>query len=173
MKRSSDKNRLSPDGFDLALFLNEEPKYREERGDWLEVLKVLDLCLLLRDCKNLARAEEVNSQINTVLRNFDFELYVHGLGPKVMWISAKGPAGGHLKQILNMAEAGTLSLVRRCICGQWFFAATNKKLVCSDACRFRKFKQDHQQSFNENRAKYMRTYRKTVVKRRNNRAKTK
>ena len=44
------------------------------------------------------------------------------------------------------------------MCGRWFFALTNKKAVCSDACRFQKFKQG-KDAFNEERAEYMREYR--------------
>jgi hypothetical protein len=57
-----------------------------------------------------------------------------------------------IRLILTMTEAGTVGRIRECICGKWFFAQTNKKRVCSDACRFQKFSREH--------ANYMRSHRK-------------
>jgi hypothetical protein len=193
MKRSSARNRLLPLDvaivFDVARFLNEESAL----GEHADVLKIFELCRELEDCRDFTSASDLNEkarratlkldQLNAVLRKFEFVPFVHGLGPHhVTWIPAKGPAaedaairaGSFVGRILEMTEAGTLGLVRRCICGQWFVAQTAKKLVCSDACRFRKFKQSDR-SFNKDRAQYMREYRKTpaVIKRRKNRAKTK
>ena len=65
-----------------------------------------------------------------------------------------------IRLILSMTEAGTIGRIRKCICGKWFFAQTNKKRVCSDACRFQKFNSEH--------ANYMRSYRKTKAVLKNN-----
>jgi hypothetical protein len=62
-------------------------------------------------------------------------------------------------EILEMQTAGTLDRIRKCQCGQWFFARSNKKAVCSDACRVAKFKQSSA-TYKEDCAKYMRKYRK-------------
>jgi hypothetical protein len=59
-----------------------------------------------------------------------------------------------VRLVLNMTEAGTVGRIRKCVCGTWFFAQTNKKRVCSDACRFRKFNSEH--------ANYMRRYREIL-----------
>jgi len=58
-----------------------------------------------------------------------------------------------IRLILNMTEAGTLNRIRKCHCGRYFFAQTNKKRVCSTACRLEKFNRDHPD--------YMSKYRKT------------
>lgn len=68
-----------------------------------------------------------------------------------------------IRLILSMTEAGTVRRIRKCICGKWFFAQTNKKRVCSNACRFQKFSKGH--------AAYMRRYRKTKTKVKNSNAK--
>jgi hypothetical protein len=70
-----------------------------------------------------------------------------------------------IRLILSMTEAGTVARIRKCICGAWFFAQTNKKRVCSNACRFQKFNSEH--------ADYMRSYRKTKASLKNGNAKTK
>jgi hypothetical protein len=57
-----------------------------------------------------------------------------------------------------MTEQGSLDRVRKCICGRWFFATTNKKEVCSDACRFRKFQDGLGPALKEQRRKYMQKY---------------
>lgn len=62
-------------------------------------------------------------------------------------------------QILEMQTAGTLDRIRKCRCGHWFFAQSNKKVVCSNACRAAKFKQNSP-AHKEEHAKYMRQYRK-------------
>ena len=58
-----------------------------------------------------------------------------------------------------MQTAGTLDRIRKCQCGLSFFAQSNKKAACSDACRVAKFMQSSA-TYKEDRAKYMRKYRK-------------
>ena len=73
-----------------------------------------------------------------------------------------------IRVMLAMSEVGTLGRIRKCICGKWFFAQTNKKQVCSDACRFQKFqnsKQEDPKTFKRNHTKYMREYRKVKARR--------
>jgi hypothetical protein len=64
------------------------------------------------------------------------------------------------KSILDLMDAGMLNRVRQCMCGRWFYAQSAKKVVCSAACRFRKFKNADQDTYNKQRAEYMRGYRK-------------
>jgi len=49
------------------------------------------------------------------------------------------PAESIVKTLLELTEMGALSRIRQCFCGKWFYAESNKKEVCSDACRARKF----------------------------------
>ena len=70
-----------------------------------------------------------------------------------------------IRLILSMTEAGTIGRIRKCICSTWFFAQTNKKRVCSNACRFQKFSCE--------RADYMRRYRRAKANLRNDKAKNK
>ena len=65
-----------------------------------------------------------------------------------------------IKLTLEMTEAGTLDRIRECVCGRWFFAASGKKMACSDACRFQKFKQVDPDKFHKERAEYMKEYRR-------------
>jgi hypothetical protein len=68
---------------------------------------------------------------------------------------------GAVKIVLEMTEAGTLDRIRKCpVCQRWFFAQTNKKAVCSDACRFQKFKQNPTLNKPKDRVTYMQKYRK-------------
>lgn len=69
------------------------------------------------------------------------------------------PAANFVIMILELTEAGALDRIRQCICKRWFFAQSKKKQVCSGACRFQKFKQATKQTFNKQRAAYMRDYR--------------
>ncbi len=62
-------------------------------------------------------------------------------------------------EILEMQTAGTLDRIRKCRCGRWFFAQSNKKAVCGNTCRAEKFKQSSP-TYKDDRAKYMRKYRK-------------
>jgi hypothetical protein len=67
-----------------------------------------------------------------------------------------------LKVIAELASNQMLERMRQCrACTKWFFARTNKKIVCSDACRSAKFKQADLQAYKQHRAEYMRGYRKT------------
>jgi hypothetical protein len=115
--------------------------------------------------------------VNQALSKYHFHPHLVGHDPyQVNWMVAE-PTGQEIKNpaqaigdsilippisainiILEMTANGTLDRVRQCICGRWFFAATNKKVVCSDACRFEKYKQKDNDAFKKNRADYMRTY---------------
>ena len=37
-----------------------------------------------------------------------------------------------------LIDADLFQRIRKCICGQWFFAAKSDRLTCSDKCRFAK-----------------------------------
>lgn len=70
--------------------------------------------------------------------------------------------------VLELAGSGLLDRIRQCpapnaerpggVCGKWFYAARNKKVVCSEACRSRKYQADPQHK--EEHVKNMRLYRK-------------
>jgi hypothetical protein len=201
MRRKSEANRLLLDGPDVARFLNEE----KDRRDYAAVLKVFEMCRQLDELprnkihllppqnleaprtaewnRNQKKVESLASAINDALGRFQFRPVLI-VAPSPYWLGWKGAnavLGPRLStesivmMILRMTVAGSLSRVRQCFCGRWFFAETNKKVVCSDACRFQKFKQAHQ-DFNEQRAGYMRAYRsnpKVKSKRRKTHVKTK
>ncbi len=84
------------------------------------------------------------------------------------------PVGPHaaIQITLELLREGSLSRIRRCdnpACGKWFFATTNKKSVCNDACRVQK----HQ--LKQGQANYMRDYRanpKVKLRKRRNRETT-
>jgi hypothetical protein len=111
--------------------------------------------------ENTKRTESLRRAINAALLRFRFTPMLE-IGAKVRWIPAGKSTGAvisnFLKMILDALEEGWLGRFRQCLCGQWFFANTNKKSVCSDACRFQKFKQG-KDTFNKERAEYMRKYR--------------
>jgi hypothetical protein len=65
-----------------------------------------------------------------------------------------------LKVVSELDAGGLLGRMRQCeVCVKWFFAATAKKRVCTDACRYAKFKQSDPEAYNQDRAAYMRDYR--------------
>lgn len=63
-----------------------------------------------------------------------------------------------IQAVLEMAAQDMLDRIRECRCGNWFMATTNKKQVCSDACRFEKYRDD--QEAQEKREAYDRKYNK-------------
>ncbi len=64
-----------------------------------------------------------------------------------------------LKLVSDMASNGIIERMRQCeACGKWFFARTNKKLVCGNACRFEKYKRKDKDAFDKHRANYMKEY---------------
>jgi hypothetical protein len=199
--RSNNDNRLLPPevaiGFYIVRFLNEESS--DEK-----VLKVFELCHELDQLRrgridasddldlneNAQQTVVTLAKLNAVLDDFRFVPVIGGLDQYVvLWRAATrrpasteaGPpiltAESLVKVILEMTEDGTIERVRKCLCGRWFLAQTNKKVVCSDACRFRKFKQQSDEGFNKDRAQYMRGYRrdrkKRAAKRKGNHAKKK
>lgn len=120
----------------------------------------------------------LTKRLNNALEKYRFRPVLAGHDPyRIDWFVAKPgkPSKREIKQaeasgtvplpsisainiILEMTANGTLDRVRECICGRWFFAATNKKVVCSDACRFEKYKQKDKDAFKKQRADYMRDY---------------
>lgn len=180
MAQPKNENRLLPlevaTGFDIARFLN-------ERSDENAIaLKVFELCQQLDQLRrgridasddpneNAQQTVAILAKLNAALDDFRFVPHVGGLDQYFVLWRAAGPrsapteAGPIVKLILQMTEDGTIGRVRKCLCDGWFLAQTNKKVVCSDACRFRKFKQANEE-FNENRAEYMRGYRNARKKR--------
>lgn len=89
------------------------------------------------------------------------------------------PETAGIQIVLELVGSGLLNRIRQCaapnaehangLCGKWFFAARNKKVVCSDACRSRKYQAETQ--FKEDRAKYMQRHRKTLRENKNVRVK--
>jgi hypothetical protein len=193
------KNKLgSGYGYDVVRFLNAEAK-EPDRASVLEVFGLCrELDALRRERQALREREalsvvsiseidNVTSQVgsalnrlNKALRSFEFGPHVGGLDPYfVHWgvLRSAGttdflprPAASFVQSILETLTNGALDRVRQCICGRWFLAKSNKKLVCSDVCRFRKFKEGNE-AFNKHRAEYMHEYREAAKKRRKNRVK--
>lgn len=126
------------------------------------------------------RKAQLQKTINQALRKCRFLLYVRvDYRFNVSWLPArptkltkaeisryresgnqvgKLPIGemGAIQFVLEMATAGTVGRIRQCRCGKWFMAKTNKKVVCSGTCRFKKYQE--KESFKEHRREYMRNY---------------
>lgn len=159
--------------------------------DWPAALQVFDLCRKLAELRqnenqsrsaasieqlpsNLTEQASIVNAVNKLLRQFHF---FPMLSPEseIYWMAQRRPhdepgtvtATALVQVVLEMTRDGSLERVRKCLCGRWFLANTNKKVVCSDSCRFKKFKQGKEEKFNKDRAAYMRGYRKNpIVKRR-------
>ena len=182
MPRPDSQNRLSQtqrSGNVLANFLN-APADTELH---VRVMEVFRLCRQLDELRQSGALEHTRTDglqraINAHLAEFLFSPVLNTQHPySVFWrpssdsrsrapvkpltaaVLAVIPPSGAIKCVLDMTEQGTLGRVRQCVCGKWFFAQTNKKVVCRDACRFRKFKQKDEDGFREERAEYMRDYR--------------
>jgi hypothetical protein len=122
--------------------------------------------------KRLRRLATLLHRISQILALYRFTpgLGVEEEGFRVMWRPiaveivggrATVPPGEapYVQTVLELAVAGRLNQVRRCEaleCGRWFATTINKKVVCSDACRFRKYQAKLE--VKEKRKKYMRTY---------------
>jgi hypothetical protein len=163
----------------LVRFLNAGAESEDSR-----LWKLFGLCRQLNRNTVPPTLNRLMRAINDALREFQFRpaLGVPEYGRyRVGWVPAfvPGPADDPdvkrlkenpheiptsptavVKVILDMVEDGALDRIRQCFCGRWFFATTNKKRVCSDACRFQKFKHGDAKGFRDQRAEYMREYRK-------------
>lgn len=130
-------------------------------------MQVFDLCKTLDEVLSASpppteqRLTGLRKAINDHLREFQVTPVLGGSYPLfVSWHHAPGhsppdarPLTGQvlsampvpsfhpdiLRLVLDMTEAGTVGRIRKCICGKWFFAQSNKKQVCSNACRFQKY----------------------------------
>jgi hypothetical protein len=180
MKPSDATNRLLlPPGTAQALadFLNNQQNTKSS------AFKVFNLCrelIRLRSIETTAQhsvammQSGVLSELNQTIEQFRFSPYLLGLRPpgsrietyEICWGGHRNAgetgslnAANFVVTILRMTEAGSLGRVRQCICNRWFFAQSNKKTACSASCRFKKFKQTSEESFNKQRAAYMRDYR--------------
>jgi hypothetical protein len=150
-------------GYDVVSFLNEE---RDSTAS-AKVRRFFDLCCKLdslRETRGAARAGAVKN-LNAALRDFRFApcLIDGGQSYRVLWGPAPAPAA-IVGQILRMTEAGTIDRVRQCVCGRWFLAESNKKRVCSDACRFQKFMLHNQDTLKVVKAKKRRINGKTKAR---------
>jgi hypothetical protein len=187
MERKIQQKRLLPPldvlvGHEVVSFLNEEhpavPVMRTKVRT--KVRAVFDLCCILDKLRKMrdavwGRADEINmitprlssavEILNAALRDFRFFpcLMDAEQSYRVLWGAEFGGPAAIIGQILRMTEAGTIDRVRQCLCGKWFMAESNKKRVCSDACRFQKFKQENPDRFHQDRAEYMRGYRSNKV----------
>jgi len=135
-------------GKDLARYLNGRKKLTPAP----EVVEIFGLCQQAPDHRAMAR-------LSLLLSAFSFSPAVHETAERVgvFWRPLKGKEfSSWIKSILDLLESGALARVRQCICRKWFYATSNKKQVCSDACRARKF------SEGTNRSEYMRGYRATL-----------
>ncbi len=64
-----------------------------------------------------------------------------------------------IHNLMEVVKGGSLDRLRRCTapdCQRWFYAHTNKKVVCSDSCRFRKYQS--KQETKKKKRDYMREY---------------
>jgi hypothetical protein len=155
----------APRGALLAQFLNTPAKH----VDCVRVAHVFGFCQQLSRLRpNSSLAANTRRAINAHLSelqvvpvlqangNWDWRAGHPGTTPKAV----VSPAFA-LKVIADLDSDQMLQRLRQCqACENWFFAHSNKKVVCSDACRSEKFKRDSQ-TFNDDRAEYMRRYRKT------------
>lgn len=160
----------------------------ESEPEHAEVMRIFGLCRQLDELRKTAppmpypseptpkifsyeiKASRLLTAVNDALGKFQFRPALGGRY-RVNWLPARPhaftdsevkraqqsgklptPPLAAVQLLLEMLEAGTLDRIRQCFCGRWFFATTNKKRVCSDACRFQKF--------NDQRAEYMKEYRK-------------
>ncbi|HTR34935.1 MAG TPA: hypothetical protein VMH80_03470 [Bryobacteraceae bacterium] len=147
----------------LADFLN-APAVSKEHG---LVVHVFELVRQLQTLDSTSRAaSNLLHAINAAVAEVTVRP-VRQQNARWDWLPAHpGAAAGipppyALKVLADFDEAGTLEHVRQCeACGRWFFARTKKKLVCSDTCRSRKFKQQDTKRYRRARAQYMRDYRK-------------
>ena len=131
--------------------------------------------------KLLKTIDEIVSKYRVRLSvSFDYRFYVRWLpaGPPKLTKAEREPykdSGGQIdgfpigemgaiQVVLEMATAGTLDRIRQCQnvkCRKWFFATTNKKVVCGDACRFQKYVEGKgKEEFKNERKEYMSTYRR-------------
>ena len=106
-------------------------------------------------------------KLNAILGKFELVPQMDGFDSyTVFWKPARTrsleswmPGASVVTTILEMTAAGTLRRVRQCLCGRWFFAHTDKKMVCSAACRIRKFRAKDPDGFRKKCAKRMQKYR--------------
>jgi len=150
-------------GARLAAFLNTSTASKEH-GRVFEIFgfeqKLESLDPLSRAAGNLRRAVNAHCQalIVTPIHRPD------GWG----WRPARDHEPGAtlaLEMISLLASAGTLWRMRQCQkCGNWFFAATNKKVSCGNACRKAKFKAMDPDAFRSKRAEQMRNWRRAKKK---------
>jgi hypothetical protein len=177
MKRSDAQNRLLRINLDrtrchyVIAFLNETGGDRQAKEQVTEVFELFrQLDSLQRVGRNFPDQVSAGKHLNSVLKAFLYTPYVAvmpGKRPPIIWREAPGDSAEIpttstafiVSNIIAAYERGTLERIRKCLCGSWFFAESAKKVVCSDACRFRKFKEGKKESFNEERAAYMREYR--------------
>jgi hypothetical protein len=155
----------APRGALLAQFLNNPAKH----VDYVRVAQVFGFCQQLSTLQpNSSLAANTRRAINAHLSelqvvpvlqangNWDWRAGHPGNTPK----TEVSPAFA-LKVIADLDSDQMLQRLRQCqACEKWFFAPSNKKIFCGDACRSEKFKRDSQ-TFKNDRAEYMRRYRKT------------
>jgi hypothetical protein len=139
----------------------------------------------------MTKREALLTELNKILESFPFTSMVSGgntgLAPySVDWRAVMAIGSGVLvrpggeivipdvsaiRLTLELLGNGMVDRIRQCRCKQWFFAASNKKNVCGDACRHQQFRQKDR--FKADRAIYMREYRQksAAVKARKRKAK--
>lgn len=128
---------------------------------------------------NFRRAHRLVSTINQLLRGMGmFPRFNQLIGTswRVSWIHTRNrhrlympivhgsnvddiPFGESdaMSSLLRLAEQGRLNRLRKCACGQWFYARFNHQRFCAQPCQQRDFRTTDE--FRAYRRKYMRTYR--------------
>lgn len=146
----------------LTDFLNQTPADKKSA----RVRGIFQLCQSLRALNPAAtkQAENLRHSINAHLSAFTVTPLLSG--DTWAW---KAPHPGReagaspefvLGVLADLDSRGLLHRIRQCFCGRWFFAGSEKKLVCTDACRFAKYKLADPETFKAFRADYMREYRR-------------
>ena len=122
----------------------------------------------------LRRQSDLQRELYELLSKFEFHPEVtfeprEGMyRPLVNWLPLYRPTARTgkelaallgIQELMEVVKGGALDRLRRCTardCQHWFYAHTNKKVVCSDSCRFRKYQS--KQETKEKKRDYMREY---------------
>ena len=154
----------------LAYFLNREQEEHKEIGQILESCQELHALYIHRPDplpspeRRAYQLKELSlvGRIGELLRGFEIVLGVEvsELGISTVWQLARPISSKHkaviaqftesgvrtfnpVQVILEMTASGTIDRIRRCDnpgCHKWIMVTNSKRVTCSDACRFEKWK---------------------------------
>jgi hypothetical protein len=134
---------------------------------------------------NSARVEKLVRTLNRTLAKFKmFPRYRWALGSvwRVSWVHMANShqlyirvygggssdwipfgEGDAVSSVLRLAERGRLNRLRKCACGNWFYARFSHQRFCATPCQQKDFRRTDQ--FRAHRRAYMRTHRMRLAKR--------